>query len=147
MINRLPNVKVFNGNTATRRVNNCSGRETFVDDNQVEFAEDFRFVIDALDSGDDDWSSGVARMQPGRVDADIDAVAQRANLSGVLLQELLDVRQDENATAPQLDGVGRNLRDHDGLAGRGRRDNARIIVMLGKILIDGGHRLALIRSK
>ena len=84
-----------------------------VDDHQIEGVELARPAKDRLDAGDDHRLGRVAAPEAGRVDAEVELGADRPQLIGRLLQELLDVGQDQDATS-----AARTARSLSGLVRR-----------------------------
>ncbi len=81
----------------------------FVDDDEVEWFEIASTLVDALDTGNQDWRIGVAFLETSRIESDLDIGTKPTNLVGVLFQQLLDVGQDQYATIPLPYGVTRDL--------------------------------------
>ncbi len=84
-----------------------------VDDNEVEPAIEMPLIVDRLDRGDGDLSH-LAHAQTGRVDAERRHLPALGDLLGILLDQFLDVRENEDVgVRPCLACLAHELSEHD----------------------------------
>ena len=81
----LPHIQILNGNLPARRINQRSGWKTFIHDDKVKGIQLAGLVVHALNSGDNDLLRGVAALESGGIDADLQFRAELADLIGILL--------------------------------------------------------------
>ena len=118
-----------------------------VDDDEVEGPELGGALVDGLDAGDDDGLVRVAGGKAGGIDADRDARAEAVDLVGILLQQLLHVRENEDAPAPERDGVGRDAGEDEAFAAGGRDHDTGVRVLRLEMMVDGLDGLELVGAE
>ncbi len=118
-----------------------------VDAYQIERAEVAGLAVHALYARHDDGLPGVAGVEPGGIDADLQLGAEPPHLVGVLFQELLHMGEDEDAASPEGHRVRGDLRQHQALARACRKDHAGIGVLCSEVLIDRIDGLLLVWSQ
>ena len=101
----LPHIQILNGNLPARRINQRSGWKTFIHDDKVECIQLAGLVVHALNPGDNDLLRGVAALESGGIDADLQLRTELADLVGILLKKLLDMSKDQHASIPFFHGI------------------------------------------
>ena len=100
---------------------------SFIDDDQVAFAERLRIAINRIDRGKQNWCVGVAEAEPVAVDADRRRRPDTPQFKNVLLEQLAIGRVHQHAHGRI---VGQQLLDQTcdyyGLAGTRRHRDQRV---------------------
>jgi len=126
----LAHVDLVNWHITSRRRDRRTGREAFVQKNQIKGIELRCTLVDRLDASHDDRVIRVAALEPRRVDAD-PAPQVRGHgmeLLDGLLEQLLHVGEDQHAAVPAFDCITADCREDQGLS-RGRwQHDARVVV-------------------
>ena len=103
-----------------------------VNDDQIDVAQVTRFAANRLDAGKGDGLSEIPTADAGAVDAHRCAWPVQAHLLGVLLDQLLDVREHQDARLwPVLERVLAQGGDDVGLSGAGGQDKTRVAFVAG----------------
>ena len=143
----LPHIQILNGNLPARRINQRSGRKTFIYDDKVECIQLAGLVVNALNPGDNDLLRGVAAPESGGIDADLQFRAELADLVGILLKKLLDMSKDQHASIPFFHGILCDLSEDQTFASPRGQHNAWVVVFCAEMLVNSLNRLGLIRSR
>ena len=119
----------------------------FVDDDQPKRAEFFGATINALDSRDDDLRVGRSLAESGGIQPDRRVGRFGGDSVARLLQKLLDVRENQRASAPTRD-VAAHRRQDRRFPGSGRQDDARRAAFVAtQVIVNLGDRFLLIPTK
>ena len=106
-----------------------------IDHHKVERFKKVDFVIDRLNTGHDDRLFRIAPIETGTVNADRHFRAKPLKLLAVLIDQLFDMGENENAPTPKIHCIGGNRSDADRLASSCRNDYARIAILVSQIFI------------
>ena len=111
----------------------------FIDDHQIEIAEQGRFIVDGLDPRDDDRGIGFPTFQTRGVNPDAHRGANSLELVGALLQKLFHMGEDQHSPIPRGDRVAAERGDHRRLAAGRRNHDARVRRPVAKMIVYGVH--------
>jgi hypothetical protein len=117
-----------------------------IDHHQVERVELTGPLVHRLDARHDHRAVRVPPLQARRVDAERYLRADGPQLVDGLLEQLLDVRQDQDAAAPARHCILADGRHDRRLAACGRDHDAWIVVPHAQVRVDGSLGLLLVRS-
>jgi hypothetical protein len=107
-----------------------------VDDHEVDRTELASALPDRLDARDRHRVLELPPAEARRVDADAEARGHRIELADGLLEELLHVGQDEDASLPERDGVPADRCDDGRLAAARRDHHERVVVAPAQVVVD-----------
>ena len=142
----LPHIQILNGNLPARRINQRSGWKTFIHDDKVKGIQLAGLVVHALNSGDNDLLRGVAALESGGIDADLQFRAELADLIGILLKKLLDMGEEQHPTIPFFNGIFCDLSENQRFAATAWDYHARVCFFAAEVFIYSVNRSLLIRS-
>ena len=141
----LPHIQILNGNLPARRINQRSGRKTFIHNHKVKGIQLAGLVVHALNSGDNDLLRGVAALESGGIDADFQFWTELADLVGILFQQFLDMGKDQHASIPFFHGILCDLSENQRFATTAWDYHARVCLFAAEVFIYGVNRSLLIR--
>ena len=118
-----------------------------VDEHDVEAAQVAGLLVHRLNAGDDDRMVEIAALEPSRVDPDQQVGQETTGLAGVLVHQLLHMRQHQDAAVPALHDIGAQAADDHALAATCGDYDAGVVGAGSQVLVDGGDRRFLVRTQ
>ena len=112
--------------------------------NKVERLELVDLVVDRLNARHDDRLGRVPPVESGGIHTHGQVGADVRDLLGVLVDQLLHVRQDQHTPMPEIDRIGGNGGDAQRLAASGRNDDARIGLLRAQEVVKSRLRITLV---
>ena len=117
-----------------------------INHHKVERLKEINLVVDRLNTGHDDRLFRIAPVETGTVNADRHFRAESLKLLAVLIDQLFDMGENENAPTPKIHRICGNRSDADRLASSRRNDHARIAILVSQIFVQRGLGFGLITS-
>ena len=117
-----------------------------INHHKLERFKEIDLVVDRLNTGHDDRFFRITPVETGTVNADRHFRAEPLKLLAVLIDQLFDVGENENAPTPKIHRIGGDRRDADRLAASRRNDYARIAILVSQIIVQRSLGFGLITS-
>ena len=117
-----------------------------INHHKVERLEKIDFVVNRLNTSHDDRLFRIASVETGTVYADRHFRAEPLKLLAVLIDQLFDVGENENAPTPKIHRISGDRRNADRLASSRRNDHARISILVSQIFVQRSLGFGLITS-